>query len=149
MKNQGARARGKEHTTEEATPRGHTTRTRGTVTRGSERNSGAANIRVQVMLHALPNSAMTTWDAEHGRLREASQKHAEEHRKDHAERGTVKQQVPAPSTSTVSVKLGTGPKKARTALVGHEGSAVVATGSHSCNRVAPGTEATRHAKRGK
>ena len=103
-----------------------TTRARGTVTRRSARNSGAANIRVKVMFHAaevistltlgnhanaLPNSAMTTQHV--GRraqeaAREASQKHAEEHRKDHAERGTVKQQEPTPSTIMVTVKLGTG-----------------------------------------
>ena len=37
--------------------------------------------------------------------REVSQNHAEEHRKGHAERGTVKQQETTPSTITETVKL--------------------------------------------
>ena len=44
-------------------------------------------------------------------VREVRQKHAEEHRKDHAERGTVNQQEPAPSTIMVTVKLGSQERK--------------------------------------
>ena len=69
----------------------------------------------------IPDSAIATQNVGRSERKVCegdSQKPAEEHRKSHAEHGTVKPQEPAPSTITLHVKLGTEPEKEENTLSG-------------------------------